>query len=269
MTAKAIMVLARRTRYLEAEMLGLKDLVGPGSVCVDVGAAAGLYTAALSRLAGPSGRVHSVEPLAFAHPVWTRVLGTGGARNVQRHVLALGAEPGRGVMSVPVGRYGLVTGRSFLADGCRGLGSNAEFAGQVTVSVPVATLDGLGLSLGLDRLDFIKIDVEGAELSVLHGAEQVIEAFRPTLLVEIEARHTARYEYGPGDLADWLAQRGYAMYAWQSQWQEADRVDAGTRNYLFRAAGGPAAAGGLGGLEREPIRAGQRDRALLAASPAT
>ena len=40
MTAKAIMVLARRTRYLEAEMLGLKELVGPGSVCVDVGAAA-------------------------------------------------------------------------------------------------------------------------------------------------------------------------------------------------------------------------------------
>jgi FkbM family methyltransferase len=263
MTAKAIMVLARRTRYLEAEMLGLKDVVGPGGVCVDVGAAAGLYTLALSRLAGPSGRVHSVEPLAFAHPVWTRVLGSRGARNVQRHALALGAEPGRGVMSVPVGRYGLVTGRSFLADRSRGLGSNAEFAGQVEVSVPVATLDGLCAPAGLDRLDFIKIDVEGAELSVLQGAEQVIETFRPALLVEIEARHTARYDYGPQDVTDWLARRGYTMYAWQRGWQETRRVGAGTRNYLFRAAGGPV---------RAPIRVGQlqleRDRAALAATAA-
>ena len=258
MTAKAIMVLARRTRYLEAEMLGLKDLVGPGSVCVDVGAAAGLYTAALSRLAGPSGQVHSVEPLAFAHPAWTRVLGIKGARNVQRHALALGAAPGRGVMSVPVGRYGLVTGRSFLADRCRGLGSNAEFAGQVEVSVPVATLDGL---CELDRLDFIKIDVEGAELGVLQGAEQVIAKFRPALLVEIEARHTARYDYGPQDVADWLVRRGYTMYAWRRRWQETRLVGAGTRNYLFRAAGGPW---------REPIRVGHlgQERAALAASRA-
>ena len=261
MTAAAIMVLARRTPYLEAEMLGLRDLVGPGSVCVDVGAAAGLYTQALSRLAGPSGQVHSVEPLSFVHPVWTRVLGTKAARNVQHHAVALGAEPGRGVMSVPVGRYGLVTGRSFLADRCRGLGSNAEFAGQVKVSVPVATLDGLGLSLGLDRLDFIKIDVEGAELSVLQGAEQVIEAFRPALLVEIEARHTARYDYGPQDVADWLVRRGYTMYAWRRRWQETRRVGGGTRSYLFRAAGGSG---------RKPIRVGPlgQQHAALAASRA-
>jgi hypothetical protein len=191
MTAAAIMVLARRTPYLEAEMLGLRDLVGPGSVCVDVGAAAGLYTQALSRLAGPSGQVHSVEPLSFVHPV--------------------------------------------------------------------ATLDGLGLSLGLDRLDFIKIDVEGAELSVLQGAEQVIEAFRPALLVEIEARHTARYEYGPDDLADWLARRGYAMYAWQGRWREAGRVDAGTRNYLFRAAG----VAGPGSPDQRGLRADHAELVAL------
>jgi FkbM family methyltransferase len=261
MTAKAIMVLARRTRYLEAEMLGLKELVGPGSVCVDVGAAAGLYTAALARLAGPSGRVHSVEPLVFAHPVWNRVLGTAGARNVQHHALALGAEPGRGLMSVPVGRYGLVTGRSFLSDRCRGLGSNAEFAGQVEVSVPVATLDGLGERAGLDRLDFIKIDVEGAELSVLQGAEQLIARFRPSLLVEIEARHTERFDYGPQDVAGWLTRRGYTMYAWQRGWRKTDGVGTGTRNYMFRAEGESWP---------EPVSLGVRERAPadLAASPA-
>jgi FkbM family methyltransferase len=235
LTAAVVEALARRTRYLESELLGLRHLVGAGSVCADVGAAAGLYTQALSQLAGPSGQVHSVEPLAFAHPVWTRVLGTRNAPNVRQHAMALGAEPGRGLMSVPVGRYGMVTGRSFLADRCRGLGSNAEFGGQVDVSVPVGTLDGLGLS----RLDFIKIDVEGGELGVLHGGAGVIDAFRPALLVEIEARHTARYEYGPPELAGWLARRGYQMYAWRQGWQEARQVRPEVRNYLFRQIGQP------------------------------
>jgi FkbM family methyltransferase len=235
MTAAAVMLLARRTRYLEAEMLGLRRLVGPGSVCIDVGSAAGLYTLALSRLAGPSGRVHSVEPLSFAHPVWTRVLRARQARNVRHHAVALAAERGSGVMSVPVGRYGPVTGRSFLAGSCRGLGSNAEFADQIEVGVQVDTLDGLCARESLNRLDFIKVDVEGAELAVLEGGQRAIETFRPTMLIEIEARHTARYQYRPDDLAGWLAERGYTMHTWRHRWQETDRVRPHIRNYLFRA----------------------------------
>ncbi len=234
LTAAAVMTLARRTRYIETEMLGLRSLVGPGSVCVDVGSAAGLYTLALSRLAGPSGQVHSVEPLSFAHPGWNRVLRARDARNVQHHVMALGAEPGGGVMSVPIGRFGPVTGRSFLAGRCRGLGSNAEFAHQRAVTVQVDTLDGLCTRTGMTGLDFIKIDVEGAELRVLEGGQQAIESFKPAILIEIEARHTARYQYCPDDILGWLTRRGYAMHTWQDQWEEAGCITDDTRNYLFR-----------------------------------
>jgi FkbM family methyltransferase len=233
LTASAVMLLARRTRYAETEMLGLPALVGPGSVCIDVGAAAGLYTVALSRLAGQSGQVHSIEPVPFAHPVWTRVLRAQASQNVQHHAVALGVEPARANMSVPVGRYGPVTGRSFLDWKCYGLGSNAEFAGQIEVEVEVKTLDGLAAQAGLTRLDFIKIDVEGAELQVLEGGHQAIEAFRPAMLIEIEARHTARYQHSPEDIADWLTQRGYTMHAWEHGWQETGCVCAHARNYLF------------------------------------
>jgi len=237
-TAAAVMLAARWTPYLEAEMLGLRRLVGPGSVCIDVGAAAGLYTLALSRLAGPSGQVHSVEPLSFAHPAWTRVLRAREAGNVRHHAIALGAEPGEAVMSVPVGRHGPVTGRSFLDRGCAGLGSNAEFASHMTVAAEVGTLDGLCAQAALTRLDFIKIDVEGAELHVLEGGQQAIGTFRPAMLIEIEARHTARYQYSPDDIVAWLTRRGYTMHIWQRGWRETSSVCAHTRNYLFRPPGG-------------------------------
>ncbi|HXB48435.1 MAG TPA: FkbM family methyltransferase, partial [Streptosporangiaceae bacterium] len=85
-----VLQLARRTHYVEPEMLGLRDLIQPGSVCFDIGAAAGLYTLALSRLAGPKGQVHSFEPVPFAHPFLTRLLGTRSTANVRHHTVALG-----------------------------------------------------------------------------------------------------------------------------------------------------------------------------------
>jgi len=233
LTALAISLLASRTHYLEPELLGLADLVGPGAVCVDVGAAAGLYTLVLSRLVGPEGRVHSVEPLPFAHPAWSRLLRGYDAGNVQRHSTALGAEPGRARMSVPIGRYGMVTGRSFLAWQTHGLGSNTEFADQFEVVVDVDTLDGLCATAGLARLDFVKVDVEGAELHVLRGGEQVVKAHRPALLLEIEQRHISRYQHTVADVVDWLTARDYIMHTWQAGWQPTATVCAHQRNYLF------------------------------------
>ena len=242
MTNAAVMLLARLTPYVESELLGLGSVVGPGSVCLDVGAAAGLYTLALSQLAGPAGEVHSVEPISFAHPVWRRVLNSQGCPNVRYHALALGAEAGPGVMSVPSGRYLHVTGRSFLAGRAAGLGPNVEFASHEEIAVAVDTIDALMERTGSTRLDFIKIDTEGGELHALQGGERTIKEFRPAILVEIEARHTARYEYTPDDLVDWLTELGYTMYTWRHGWQQTSQVSEDGRNYLFRVADASAAA---------------------------
>jgi FkbM family methyltransferase len=245
LTAAVVRLLARRTPYLESEMLGLAELVGPGSVCVDVGAAAGLYTAMLAQLTGPSGQVLSIEPLSFAHPMWARVLGVKTAGNVRWYSLAVSSEPGHGVMSVPKNRGGgKVTGRSFLDSNTTGQGSNAEFAGQIEVDIEIQTLDGLCASAGLTRLDFIKIDVEGAELRVLEGGQRTIETYRPALLVEIEDRHAERFRSSAADVVGWLTGRGYAMYKWQDGWREAGAITAETRNYLFRPTAGPVEPAG-------------------------
>jgi FkbM family methyltransferase len=236
LTTAVANLLARRTPCLDTELHTLPDLVRPGDVCVDVGAAAGLYSQALSHLVGPAGLVHSVEPLSFSHPVWSRVLGAWERANVIRHVKALGAEPGRATMRVPFRPYRPDTSRSFLAWKTHGLGSTSEFPHHVDLLVDMETLDGLRASADLTRLDFVKIDVEGGELHVLRGGQQTIETYRPTMLIEIEARHTARYEYSADDVVEWLTRRGYTMYAWRHGWHRTDRVCVHANNYLFRPA---------------------------------
>ena len=70
------------------------------------------------------------------------------------------------------------------------------------VIVPKKRLD----DFDLPQIGFIKIDVEGHEESVLHGAEGIIERDRPNLMIEIEERHN------PGAIertAAWFERRGY------------------------------------------------------------
>ncbi|WP_439663091.1 FkbM family methyltransferase [Lentzea sp. HUAS TT2] len=228
--------LARLTPYAEAELLGLGKVVKPGDVCVDVGAALGLYTVTLSRLVGPQGTVHSLEPLVFAHPALSYVLRPREGANIKRHSVALGTEQGREVMSVPVRHGSPVTGRSFLTAGANGLGSNEEFEQHLDVLVKTDTLDHFVEEQGITKLDFVKADVEGAELRVLEGAKETIDRLKPAFLLEIEERHVERFGYHAKDVADFLAERGYRMSTWHSgEWVPTHNIGDEIRNYLFRA----------------------------------
>ena len=234
LSSYAVRLLAHMTPYIESEVLGLSSVVNSGDVCIDVGAAAGLYTLELSRLVGTTGKVLSVEPLTFAHPVLSRLLGVKLKPNVTPHTIALGADPGESYMRVPMRGNGTVTGRSFLAKGSSGLGSNSEFDQHMDVEVTVNTLDNLCTQENITRLDFIKIDIEGAELPALIGGQKYIEKFKPAILIEIEARHLKRFDYTPEDIVNWMVERGYKMYYWEQRWKEAPKVVPTTRNYLFR-----------------------------------
>ena len=71
--------------------------------------------------------------------------------------------------------------------------------------IETITLD----SLGLKRLDFMKIDAEGMELKVLKGAEKTIAANKPTMYIEVNSAALARAGTSPGELLGWLRDHGY------------------------------------------------------------
>ncbi|MBB5774259.1 FkbM family methyltransferase [Nonomuraea jabiensis] len=215
----------------EPELLGLAEHVRPGAVCFDIGAAYGMYTYPLARLAGPAGQVHSFEPL----PVPYRILEAGwraiGARNVRVTNAALSSSTGYQRLRLPY-RFGLpIHGWAHLEEGLKHPGSSA--AARI-VEVPVYTVDRVCELRELPRVDFIKMDVEGYEAEVLKGAEWTIEQHRPALLLEIEDRHLGKYGRDSAEVAGSLLARGYRMHVWhRGRWNRADRVSTRWRNYLF------------------------------------
>ncbi|WP_018330352.1 FkbM family methyltransferase [Actinomycetospora chiangmaiensis] len=218
--------------FLEDEVTGLAAFVGPGSVCVDVGAEFGLYTWTLAGLVGPRGHVHAVEPqpgpAAFVEAT-RRLLAAG---RVTVHRAALGAVAGNGALSLPRRGPLPVHGRAFLTTGAVGLGSNAEFARHDEVPVAVTTLDDLVAGAGLERLDLVKVDIEGAEATLLAGSATTLERFRPVLMLELEDRHLARFGATVADVVDELTGLDYLPRTWRGRWAPR-RVDDGCRNVLF------------------------------------
>ncbi|MCD2186471.1 FkbM family methyltransferase [Actinomycetospora soli] len=218
--------------FLEDEVAGLAEFVGPGAVCVDVGAEFGLYTWTLAGLVGPRGHVHAVEPQPGPATFVGATRALLGAGHVTLHRTALAGVAGTGALSLPRRRFLPVHGRAFLTTGAVGLGSNAEFSRHDEVPVTVSTLDELVADLQLDRLDLVKVDIEGAEASLLEGAPKTLESFRPVLMLELEDRHLARFGTSVAEVVDDLARLDYVPRTWQGAWVDR-RGDDGRRNVLF------------------------------------
>jgi len=65
---------------------------------------------------------------------------------------------------------------------------------QPSVQVPLTTIDKVVAELGLPRVDFIKMDVEGAEANALTGARETIQRFKPRLAIAAEHKHEDQFE---------------------------------------------------------------------------
>jgi FkbM family methyltransferase len=174
--------------------------VGSGAVTVDIGASWGLFSYHLARRVGKSGTLFSYEP----HPANRVVLEKlAKARpQVRFRAAAVSDEVGTAYMQVPVfgGRH--VTAQSSIAHG---------FGGQDgvrvdKVSVPTVRLDD---EVGERPIGFIKIDVEGHEVSVLRGAATVLRKYLPPMLIEIEQRHL---DHPIADVFAEITELGYSLY---------------------------------------------------------
>ena len=148
----------------------LRDRLGPGDVCLDVGANVGVMTFLASTLVGPSGRVIAVEPNPDNVQLLCRGILVNGCTNVE--VFPLAASDRRAVFRL--------SGRS-----------NTEL---LAPGLPVEP-GRLAQSVVLDdafpdiaRLDMVKLDIEGHEPAALRGMQRLMTTHRPTLLVEFNPR---------------------------------------------------------------------------------
>jgi FkbM family methyltransferase len=159
----------------------IERILRPGMTVVDVGANHGLFSLEAALLIGRAGLVHAFEPTPSTRALLVRNLAANGVSNVRVFPAALGAAPGAARLRV----HGAMSGLNTLA------AQDVVWNGKLLradniIEVPVTTLDAHAGAENLDRIDFLKIDVEGFELSVIRGARGLLRSGRVVrLLLEI------------------------------------------------------------------------------------
>jgi FkbM family methyltransferase len=172
-------MLWRRRQAGDLAMAVADHFATSGATVVDIGASWGLFTYHLAHQVGKTGQLYSFEP----HPANAPMLRKLAKARPYVHFspVALSDSPGRAELLVPRQRGRLVTAQSSLAHGFDGQGVDVE-----TIQVPTVRLDDeLGPTV---KVDFVKIDVEGHEMSVLRGGSSMFRRCLPSILIEIEQR---------------------------------------------------------------------------------
>lgn len=185
------------------ETCWLKTRVRPDWVFFDVGANFGYYSMIVSAATQGRARVYAFEPLASSFHLLSRNKTLNGFDRVVPVKLALSDRAGEVDFFVPplscsgVGR--IVEGK---VDDPNGYVDKAQ----------ATTLDEFVERHEVRRMDFLKVDVEGAELRVLRGGADSLRRFRPTLMIEFFPQGLASLGASPWDLLDAIHGLHYAAF---------------------------------------------------------
>ncbi len=170
---KAIYVFGDRFFEIsDPELQFMRQTLRPGDVFVDAGAFHGWYAMVASKTVGEQGHVLAFEPNPETFAILTRNIALNDCRNLQPFSLAL---------SNMDGRVCLYKGPD---DGS--MSSLARVPGGIGQEwVEARRLDGLLEEVNIRRVDFMKLDIQGGEANLLHGAIRVLRSSRPTIIFEL------------------------------------------------------------------------------------
>jgi FkbM family methyltransferase len=148
------------------ELQFIRSYVKPGMLAVDVGANIGVHTLTLAECVGAKGTVHSFEPTAVFETLRYNVHLNGFDSRVRLNHCAVGVEEGNLRLLACKPGYELFTSE--------GTPLVPEVSTGQYVEYPMTCLDAYAGQQGIHHIDFLKVDVEGAEDLVLEGAKGLI-----------------------------------------------------------------------------------------------
>ncbi|MBU6236932.1 MAG: FkbM family methyltransferase [Planctomycetes bacterium] len=189
------------------EFFFLNAFLRKGMNFIDIGANEGFYSVFASDRVGEDGRVVAFEPSQREADRLLRNLELNEATNVTVEIKGVADIDGEAILKLC--EYG--------HEGQNTLGGFAHKVNQDgTQTATLITLDCYFAAHTMDRIDLMKIDVEGAEERVLRGALETLKRFRPVLLMEMNDASLRLQGSSCSDVAELIESGEYCIYNFDS-----------------------------------------------------
>lgn len=198
---------ALRYRYKldPIEVQYLERKIKPGETVVDIGAHKGGYLYWLHKAVGQSGRVYAFEPQPNLYAYLQTICADKAYANVQLEHAGISDQSGQLDFFIPKSSGASSPGATF---------NSHKKEAEVCEIITVKTLTLDQYFTDKQPPSFLKIDVEGHELNVFKGAENLLKNTKPTILVECEQRHL---QYPIDQVFNYLLEFGYTGFFVQQQ----------------------------------------------------
>ena len=214
-TAKVVSRNLRNVKF-DPEVPYLRFILGNNDICLHIGAGDGRHSYVMSQLAS-DGWIYCFEPSSFSFGVLQRIINFYRLNNVTCINAAVSDEAGFTTLVTPVKTSGrLGTGFAFISktqpasDQPR---SEVQSQGVRIEEARSLTIDDFCVEEKLDKIDFIRCDVEGAEMKVLNGAKRTMDKNLPNALVEIHPISLQeKFESSSDSVKEFFLSRGYRMF---------------------------------------------------------
>jgi FkbM family methyltransferase len=178
-----------------SDFLLIRKYLKPGMNVIDAGAHLGVFSLVAAKAVAPDGKVFAFEPVPkFAAKVRRNAL-ANGLTNVE--VIELGLSDTQGTAIC----FDYASGTSLFR--------KQDAKPSTKWEVRLTTLDTWAEQSEITSIDLIKIDVEGAEIPMLRGAEKLIRLNKPVLLVEMNPANQSLGGHSCEELFESLVKLGY------------------------------------------------------------
>ena len=182
----------------DSEML--YNLVGNSKVLFDIGANIGWYSIHLSKMM-PNVRIYAFEPIPETYKQAKSNINLNNLKNIELCNIALAAKKEK-----------LNFYYSPTITGASSSQNITENLNMIKIECDADTLDNYVMDNNIEKIDFIKCDVEGAEYFVFQGGLETIKRNKPIVFTEMLRKWAAKFDYHPNDIIDLFKSFGYNCF---------------------------------------------------------
>ena len=201
----------------EKELQLLKNIIIPETDTIDIGVYRGVYSYEMAKY---SKMVHAFEPNPIIFKDIELNLGKI-IKNINLYNFALSDKENKVLLKVPIRNknYDKSNYEEYFQMGRATIHEQNVMGDIETFEIKSKKLDNFTFS---NRISFIKIDVEGHEMSVIKGAENTIKQNKPTLLVEIEEKHSKQKVL---DSINYINSLGYESFFYDNELKNTNNLN--------------------------------------------
>jgi len=186
--------------YESSEIYMARRFLKKDSILLDIGANIGWCSLNLSKYV-PKGRILAFEPIPKTYNYLKKNIEINGVRNIEKYNFGFSDKKGDFVL--------YYNPKLSAASSLQRLHGDKEV---VPIKCKLKKLDDFAKEKGLSKIDFIKCDVEGAEILAIKGGLETIKKTLPVMFLEMLRKWSAKFGYHPNDIIKILSDIGYKCY---------------------------------------------------------